>query len=42
MILIGVSFIAGLILGCVVTYYYDYYRNMREFNNRQERYKRMF
>jgi hypothetical protein len=34
-------FIIGFILGLIVMNYYDYYRNIQEFNNRQERYRRM-
>ena len=34
-------FIAGLIIGIICGYTYDYYRNLKEFNKRQERYKKM-
>ena len=37
-----ICFITGAIIGAIITYSYDYYRNMKEFNKRQERYKRMF
>lgn len=41
MMSIGISFIIGLILGCILTYSYDYYHNMKEFQKRQEKYKKM-
>lgn len=36
-----IYFIIGFIIGCIVMYSYEYWRNLREFNKRQERYKRM-
>ena len=35
------GFSIGFVLGLIVMYWYNYYQIMREFNNRQERYRRM-
>ena len=35
------TFISGVIIGVIIGYTYDYYRNMKEFQKRQERYRRM-
>lgn len=32
--------IIGFATGAVCAYYYDYYRNIKEFNKRQEMYKK--
>lgn len=36
-----IFFLFGVILGVVLEYCYDYWRNLKEFNKRQERYRRM-
>ena len=36
-----ILFFIGVIIGAILMYCYDYWRNMREFNKRQEKYKRM-
>lgn len=33
--------VCSFLLGYIVSYSYGYYRDMREFNKRQERYKKM-
>ncbi len=41
MIYLIILFLVGVILGAILMYCYDYWRNLKEFNKRQERYKRM-
>ena len=36
-----IGFSIGFIMGMIGMYCYDYWRNLREFNERQERYKKL-
>lgn len=40
-IFVGI-FVAGVIFGIIIDKVYEYHKSLKEFNKRQERYKRMF